>query len=139
MTELAPGTALPVRSNFDPAKSIEPHILAKLDPEWVKAFTHKMNTDPPPPRDQWTIEAIRAHPEWTAPACALDTKGYPRTAEREVVSEDGAKIPARVYYPDESQHGPGPYPVHLNFHGMYTKRYVFSSVSELAVTQVITC
>lgn len=131
MAELAPGPALPlqpaptadapaaVKASFDPTKAIEPHILAKLDPEWVEAFTERMKNEAPPPSSQWTIEAIRAHPERTAPPCALDTKGYPRTAEGEVTSEDGAKIPVRIYTPDEAQYGPGPYPLHLNFHGTY--------------------
>lgn len=146
MTEPAPETGLPVRpaatataevtpgapaakAKFDPKQSIEPHILAVLDPEFVEAFTHKMNTDPPPARDQMTIAAIRAHPEKTAPPCMLDTKGYPRTAEKEVVSEDGAKIPVRVYYPDEAQHGAGPYPVHLNYHGMLAHKCVPSKLT----------
>lgn len=128
MTDTVPKEGLPARPagltdspaakpKFDPKTAIEPHILAKLDPEFVEAFTHMMNTNPPPPRDQMTMEAIRADPKKTAPPCALDTKGYPRTADKEVVSQDGAKIPVRVYYPEESKYGQGPYPVHLNFHG----------------------
>lgn len=125
-------SSLPVRSSdpqanpsdekkppsFDPERDIEPHILAKLDPEWVTVFTEQMNTNPPPPRHLLSMEYIRAHPEKFAPPFYLDTEGYPRTAEKEVASEDGEKIPMRVYYPDEKVWGPGPYPVHLNFHGM---------------------
>lgn len=124
-------SSLPVRSSdpqanpadekkpsFDPERDIEPHILAKLDPEWVTVFTEQMNTNPPPPRHLLSMEYIRAHPEKFAPPFYLDTVGYPRTAEKEVASEDGEKIPMRVYYPDEKIWGPGPYPVHLNFHGM---------------------
>lgn len=102
---------------FDPEKDIEPHILAKLDPQWVALFTAHVDKNPPPPAHLVNIEYIRVHPEKFAPACALDTKGYPRTAENEVVSEDGARVPVRIYYPDEKTWGPGPYPVHLNFHG----------------------
>lgn len=137
MTEPAPETGLPLRSaatataevtagapaapkaTYDPKQSIEPHILAKMEPEFIEAYTRKMNTNPPPSREQMTIEAIRAHPGMTAEPCTLDTEGYPRTAEDEFASEDGARIPVRVYYPDEARHGAGPYPVHLNFHGMY--------------------
>lgn len=123
-------SSLPVRSadppanpsaekkTFVPERDIEPHILAKLDPEWVAIFTEQMNTNPPPPRELLSMEYIRAHPQKFAPPCWLDTTGYPRTAEKEVISEDGAKVPVRVYYPDEEKWGPGPYPVHLNFHGM---------------------
>lgn len=103
---------------FVPERDIEPHILAKLDPEWVAIFTEQMKTNPPPPRDLLSIDYIRAHPEKFAPVCWLDTKGFPRTAENEVVSEDGAKVPVRIYYPKEETWGSGPYPVHLNFHGM---------------------
>ncbi|KUI54988.1 hypothetical protein VP1G_02330 [Cytospora mali] len=101
---------------YDPVEAIEPHILAKLDPDFVKYWTELMNKRPPPARI--SIELVRANPAIFAPACALDTKGYPRTVDKEeVTSEDGAKIPVRIYYPDESKYGPGPYPVHLNFHG----------------------
>lgn len=106
------------KTTFVPERDIEPHILAKLDPQWVKLFTEQMNTNPPPSREQMSIEYVRAHPEKFAPVCYLDTKGYPRTAEHEVVSEDGAKVPVRVYYPDDKIWGPGPHPVHLNFHGL---------------------
>lgn len=104
---------------FDPEKDIVPHILAKLDPEWLPLFTEHVSKRPPPEREQLAMEYIRAHPEEFAPMIALDTKGYPRTAENEAVSEDGAKVPVRVYYPDEKIAGPGPYAVHLNFHGLF--------------------
>lgn len=107
------------KTTFVPERDVEPHILAKLDPQWLAVFTEQMNKDPPPPRELLSMEYIRAHPGKFAPACALDTEGYPRTAENEVISEDGAKVPVRVYYPDEKIWGSGPYPVHLNFHGSF--------------------
>lgn len=102
---------------WDPKEGIPPAILAKLDPAFVELWTHKMNTDPPPNREQMTIAAIRADPQRTGPVCYLDTKGFPRTAEDAFASEDGAMIPVRIYYPDDGKFGAGPYPVHLNFHG----------------------
>lgn len=106
---------------YDPQEAIAPAILAKLDPDFVALYTDAMNKNPGPPgRDDWAIDKIRADPMRLAPPCALDTKGHPRTAERAVPSadDDGVQIPVRVYYPDAAQHGPGPYPVHLNFHGV---------------------
>lgn len=100
---------------WDPVKEIAPSILAKLDPDFVKYWTGVMNKGSLPA--QLSIEQVRANPAMFAPACALDTKGYQGTVDTEITSEDGAKIPVRVYYPDGSKHGPGPYPVHLNFHG----------------------
>lgn len=113
MTEAAPQNP----KAYDPEEAIPPAILAKLDPAFVKLWTHKMNTDPPPNREQMTIEAIRADPKKIAPACYLDTKGFPRTVEDVFTTEDGATIPVRIYYPEENDFGSGPYPVHLNFHG----------------------
>ncbi|KAJ4415055.1 hypothetical protein N0V82_007571 [Gnomoniopsis sp. IMI 355080] len=112
-----PASSTKEEKTFVPERDIEPHILAKLDPEWVAVFTAQMKTNPPPPRELLSMDYIRAHPEKFAPPCWKDTKGYPRTAEKEVVSADGAKVPMRVYYPEEKIWGPGPYPVHLNFHG----------------------
>lgn len=113
------GDQAPSSGTYDPKVAIEPHILAKLDPEWLAIFTKRVNEHPAPTREEMTIEAIRANPTRLAAPCALDTKGYPRTAEKEFTSEDGAKIPVRVYYPDETKYGSGPYPVHLNFHGSF--------------------
>lgn len=104
------------RKPYDPVEAIEPHILAKLDADFVARWTELMNSIPDPAHVV-TIEEIRADPKVLAPPCSLDTKGRPRTADREVTSEDGASIPVRLYYPDEAKHGSGPYPAHLNFHG----------------------
>lgn len=106
--------------SYNPDEAIPPHILAQLDPDFVALYTKFMNETPPPNREDWTIPKIRADPMRLAPPCALDTKGYPRTAEREITSEDGTKISVRVYCPDAAHHGPGPYPAHLNFHGTTT-------------------
>lgn len=133
------------RKPYDPVEVIEPHILAKLDPDFVSRWTELMNSIPDPTHEV-TIEEIRADPKVLAPPCALDTKGRPRTAENEVTSEDGAKIPVRIYYPDESKHGPGPYPVHLNFHGggfvlgnLSTESTLCLSMSEGAGVVVVDC
>lgn len=99
---------------------IEEHILVKLDPEFLTYFAHsqpQVASQPakaavPPP-----IEHVRAHPEAYRSPCALDTSGYPGVTDAKYLSQDGATIPVRVYSPDEARHGPGPYPVHLNFHG----------------------
>lgn len=102
---------------YDPVESIEPHILAILDPEFVTYWADLMSKAPPAPAQAVTIDMVRANPEKFASACALDTTGYPNTVDKEATSEDGYKIPVRIYYPDKSKHGDGPYPVHLNYHG----------------------
>ena len=99
----------------DPAKYIEAHILSKLDPAFVDYFLRVMLKNAP--AQDVTIADVREHPEKFRSALAMDTSGEPRVADHQVTSEDGTNITVRVYHPDPEEHGPGPYPVHLNFHG----------------------
>lgn len=99
----------------NPTDAIEPHILAKLAPDFIQYFVDVLSKVPP--AQAVTIEQVRAHPEKFRAAIALDSSGYERVSDYEVTSEDGAKIPVRVYRPDPEKYGDGPYPVHLNFHG----------------------
>ncbi|OIW22840.1 alpha/beta-hydrolase [Coniochaeta ligniaria NRRL 30616] len=98
----------------NPTDAIEPHILAKLDPDFVKYWVEVVSKNPPAAQ---SIDQIRAHPEKFRNAIAVDTTGWERVTDHAVTSEDGAEIPVRAYYPDPAVHGDGPYAVHLNFHG----------------------
>lgn len=104
------------KQDYDPVKEIEPHILAQLDPDFVEYWTN-VQRKAAPNKGQLTIEALRVNPEKFARPFVPDAKDSQQILDKEVTSEDGAKIPVRVYYPDAAKHGPGPYPVHLNFHG----------------------
>lgn len=96
----------------------EPHLLARYDPIVVNHVLEKAAAagavEHP---DDHPIEEIRAHPEKFNPPWALDTTGFERVIDKEVTSEDGAKIPVKMYYPDPKEWGDGPYGVHLNYHG----------------------
>ncbi|KAK0615170.1 Alpha/Beta hydrolase protein [Bombardia bombarda] len=95
---------------------IEDHILPQLDPEFVKYFVDVVSKAPA--SHEIPIEEVRANWEQHRPPCALDTSsGFERVADYVVSSQDGAEILVRVYHPDPMEHGRGPYPVHLNFHG----------------------
>ncbi|KAK3951329.1 Alpha/Beta hydrolase protein [Pseudoneurospora amorphoporcata] len=100
-------------SQEEPGTSIPPHVLSKLNPDFVQFFWDVLSNRP---RDV-SIEELRAHPEKYRAPTAIDTSKCERVADYEVTSEDGAKIPVRVYHPDPEKHGNGPYPVHLNHHG----------------------
>lgn len=101
--------------NVNPTDAIEPHILAKLDPDFIKYYVDVLSKNPP--AQALSIEQVRAAPEKFRAPIALDTTGWERVSDHVVTSEDGAEIPARIYYPDPAVYGTGPYPVHLNFHG----------------------
>jgi acetyl esterase/lipase len=94
---------------------IEPHILAKLDPDFVQYYVDVLSKNPP--AQAVSIEQVRAHPEIFRSVIAVDTTGWERVVDHTVTSKDGAEIPVRLYYPDPKVFGDGPYPVHLNFHG----------------------
>jgi hypothetical protein len=98
---------------------VEEHILHRLDPDFVEHFarTQAATSRPEQTVTNPPIEHVRAHPEAYRSPCALDTSGYPRVTTLSYLSQDGVHIGARVYHPDPVEHGPGPYPLHLNFHG----------------------
>lgn len=99
---------------------IEEHILPKLDPDFLEYFVStqvKLGAQPQQPIPNPSIQDVRAHPEAYQSPCALDTSGHPEVSDFSCPSRDGVDIPVRVYHPDAANHGAGPYPVHLNFHG----------------------
>ncbi|EGO54948.1 hypothetical protein NEUTE1DRAFT_123518 [Neurospora tetrasperma FGSC 2508] len=99
-------------SQEEPGSTIPPHILSKLNPDFVPFFRDVLSKRP---RDV-TIEELRAHPEKYRAPTAIDTSKCERVTDYKVISEDGATVPVRVYHPDPDKHGDGPYPVHMNHH-----------------------
>lgn len=100
-------------SQEEPGSTIPPHILSKLNLDFVPFFRDVLSKRP---RDV-TIEELRAHPDKYRAPTAIDTSKCERVTDYEVISEDGATVPVRVYHPDPDKHGDGPYPVHMNHHG----------------------
>ncbi|CAK7218530.1 hypothetical protein SBRCBS47491_003535 [Sporothrix bragantina] len=103
---------------LDPAKYIEAHILPRLDDDvidyYLNEIVKKASTR------VIGVDYIRANPEQFRNLISLDTGdgSFPRVATYTLTSEkDSAEFPVRVYHPDPAEHGPGPYPVHLNYHG----------------------
>lgn len=94
----------------------EPQLLAKYDPTIVE-YIVKRAQEGVTEQHQIPIAEVRANPEKFRQPWALDTTGLERVVDRELISEDGAKIHVKVYYPDPAVWGDGPYGAHLNFHG----------------------
>ncbi|CAK7204193.1 hypothetical protein SEUCBS139899_006947 [Sporothrix eucalyptigena] len=98
--------------------SIHPDVLGQLDPTFVKFFqdtsgvhvaTHKI-----------PLEEIRKDPHKFASRWSLNAveQGFDRVQDYQVPTKDGTTtITARAYSPDPETAGPGPYSVHVNFHG----------------------
>ena len=97
------------------ADLIEPHILPKLDPDFVSYFVNVISKNNP--AQAVPIEEVRAHPEKYRSPCALDTTGYDRVIDHEIDGHDGYRIPIKIYLPDPMRYDNGRHPIHLNFHG----------------------
>ena len=94
---------------------INPDILPLLDPEFVAYYNKYIG--PNPATHQVPFNEVRSNPEkWRGKWC-IDYTGEPGVGNLSIPSKDGYQIPMRTYSPDSSIWGPGPYPVHVNFHG----------------------
>ncbi|KAI1101464.1 alpha/beta-hydrolase [Jackrogersella minutella] len=94
----------------------EHHILERYDPDVVK-YVLRTRAAGVPSLDEWRIENVRGNPAKFEPPWSKDVTGWERVVDAEVASQDGARIPIKIYHPDPSQFGEGPYGLHLNFHG----------------------
>ncbi|KAK3317132.1 Alpha/Beta hydrolase protein [Cercophora scortea] len=112
-----PGQNLSTRADNtrDESCLIEDHILPRLDPSFVQYYTVVLSKKPQ--SHEVSLAETRSHPDLYRPTGSLDTSGYDRVVDHEVTSEDGFKIPVRLYYPEPKKFGNGPHPAHLNFHG----------------------
>ena len=116
---ISPPTTPVVQPKKSPAEGlIEPEILAKLDPSFVKYFTEVLAVRPT--THQIPIDEIRRNPIKYASPWNIDTTGRERVFDRTLIADDGATFPVKLYYPDPTKHGAGPYAVHINYHGMCT-------------------
>jgi len=109
----------------DPRDLIEEHILPRLDPVFVQYFVRVLSKAPP--GQAVPLEVVRADPDKQRSPIAIDTSKSERVADYVVSSQDGATISVRVYHPDPAQFGPGPYPVHMNHHGMSNTPYLLAN------------
>lgn len=103
--------------SISPSPMFNPKVFPKLDSGFVEYF--KEHLAHRPPTHEVPIETIRANAkEYASPWC-LDVDGYEHVFDDTVTCADGATIPVKVYYPDADRFGPGPYSVHINYHGSY--------------------
>ncbi|PVI05978.1 hypothetical protein DM02DRAFT_724747 [Periconia macrospinosa] len=96
-----------------PRLAIDRTKFAGLDPEWIELWeTHGANMIR---ADEVSIEEYRKNPalySFTYPTCAGPEVFHVEDRQVSVTTPSG-KINVRIYTPE----GPGPWPVHLNFHG----------------------
>ncbi|KAH3973407.1 hypothetical protein HBI25_082130 [Parastagonospora nodorum] len=101
------------QTTTEPRLAIRKEHLAGLDPEWVELWhahgAHMVRAD------ELSLEEYRENPaqySFTHPTCAGPDVFHVEDIQMPVTTPVG-EITVRVYSPE----GPGPFPVHLNFHG----------------------
>ncbi|KAI1412538.1 alpha/beta-hydrolase [Hypoxylon sp. FL1857] len=115
-TETTKSAGLQPNTEVKAEDIFEPHVLEKYDPD-VVAYVLKTRAAGVPAQNEFRIEEIRADPDKFALPWSKDVTGWERVTDAEVTSQDGFKIPIKIYHPDPTQFGEGPYGAHLNFHG----------------------
>ena len=97
---------------------IDPAFMSRLDDDFVEYYNKNLAIKPA--THNITIEHIRAAPEKYASPWYRDFTYEPFVKDIKLKAEDGHEFTVRCYHPDSrtSPFGEGPYPIHINFHGM---------------------
>lgn len=94
---------------------IAPQHVNNMDPEFVAYYNRTIGLKKA--THQVDIESVRSNPAtFNSPWCE-DTSKEQGVRDVRIASVDGFEFAARVYSPDASKFGAGPYPVHVNYHG----------------------
>ncbi|CAK7231701.1 hypothetical protein SBRCBS47491_008020 [Sporothrix bragantina] len=94
---------------------IDASFIGRMDADFVAYYNKHIAIKPP--THAIDLAEVRANPQkWANPWCR-DYSDLPYVNDHQIASGDGHVFTVRVYEPDETQFGPGPYPVHVNFHG----------------------
>ena len=103
--------------SLSPPNPIDTRFRGELDADFVNYYNHAIAIKPA--THSLDIKEIRAFPEKFRSSWARDYSCEPFVKNTTIPMGDGQVRPVRIYYPDASMSafGPGPYPVHVNFHG----------------------
>jgi acetyl esterase/lipase len=89
---------------------IHPSVLSSLDPAFVKFYNEHVANIPNKPIDLNFLRSKYSVPYSYGTAPAPEAA---KTWDTKIPGHQGAEISARIYEPAN----PGPWPVHINFHG----------------------
>lgn len=112
--------ALPEQSRDEAHELPNPirrEFVDRLDPDFVAYYNAHLAVKPAVRVfDFAEIRADANNGRLASPWCK-DFSGLSCVNDRTLQSADGWPFAVRIYSPDEAQFGPGPFPVHVNFHG----------------------
>ncbi|EXJ92788.1 hypothetical protein A1O3_01340 [Capronia epimyces CBS 606.96] len=116
-TTTATATASSSSAQSQLVNPIHPDFHGYLDPDFIEYYNTRLATRPATHQAPVDFAHIRAHPEEFRPHWCRDYSDRPRVKTVEIASGDGFIFQLRVYSPDPEVFGPGPYAVHVNYHG----------------------
>lgn len=102
-------------ANSTASSGIHPSFLEILDKDFI-AFYNANFSEKPMTHTMSMAQIRAAGAKFRSPWCR-DYAGESFVKDIQIQSEDGYKFTARCYTPDKEVFGPGPYPIHVNFHG----------------------
>lgn len=113
---MAPSTADPNHQTV--VNPIDPSFLDRMDQDFIEYYNKNIGCKPP--THTVTIADMRANGQKYASAWYQDYSNLPFVSDSKLKSDDGYEFAVRRYSPDPetSPFGKGPYPIHINFHGM---------------------
>lgn len=94
---------------------IHPQFIPVLDADFIEY--HNTHFAPKPASHTIDIAEIRKNQWKYASPWEKDFSHETFVRDLQIRSLDEHIFNARCYYPDPAQFGPGPYPIHVNFHG----------------------
>ncbi|KAJ5149677.1 hypothetical protein N7448_001255 [Penicillium atrosanguineum] len=102
-------------ANSTASGGIHPSFLEILDKDFI-AFYNEHFSDKPVTHTISMAQIRVAGAQFRSPWCR-DYSGKSFVKDIQIQSEDGYRFTARCYAPDKEKFGPGPHPIHVNFHG----------------------
>lgn len=113
-----------MNSSTAPLNPIHPDILPELDPLFVQYYNNNLASRRQ--THQVPLQDVRARPDLWELTVPLNNGPFNDAAILELavtteleINEVGNSFRIRAYYPSLKKFGPGPYAVHINFHGRF--------------------
>lgn len=95
---------------------IHPDFLPRLDEDFVQYYNKHFASKPA--THTIDIAEIRSNPTKYSSPWEKDYLAESYVQDIQLVAPNGHRFRVRCYHPDATKFGTGPYPIHVNFHGM---------------------
>lgn len=118
MTPAAVEPTVPVAKSTSLPNPINPIFMDRLDQDFIDYYNQYLAIKPA--THSIDVSEVRKFPKKYASPWYHDFTYEPFVNDMKLQSDDGHQFNTRCYTPDSrtSPFGEGPYPIHINFHGI---------------------